>query len=187
MSTCSSKHPPPPQHTHTLARLLTHTHTRSLAHTHPNTHSHTLYIHTHTLSLASSHTLLLACSHTPQHKLTYIVHTHTHSLTRFLSHTLARLLTHTYIIYTHTFSLACSHTVLNQFVMKLDNRHDKSKKPGAGSTVKRTRVPGLPSTSHPPHNLPTWMIDPSYKIPAPPPGCIDDSVLDSHPSPSGRQ
>lgn len=33
-------------------------------------------------------------------------------------------------------------TVMNQFVQKLDSRYDKSKKPGTGTTVKRTRVAG---------------------------------------------
>jgi len=56
--------------------------------------------------------------------------------------------------------------VLNQFIFKLDNRYDKNKKPGTGSTVKRERVTGLPSTSQPPPSLPAWMIDPNYKLPA---------------------
>ena len=56
-------------------------------------------------------------------------------------------------------------SVLNQFVLKLDNRYEKNKKPGTGSTVKRERVAGLPSTSQPPPSLPTWMIDPNYKLP----------------------
>ena len=63
---------------------------------------------------------------------------------------------HTYI---HT------HTVLNQFVLKLDNRHDRSKKPGQTSTVKRERVAGHSSTSLPPPGLSSWMIDPNYKLP----------------------
>lgn len=56
------------------------------------------------------------------------------------------------------------YVVMNQFVMKLDNRCEKTKKSGAGSTVKRERHQGLPSTSSPPASLPSWMIDPSYKI-----------------------
>lgn len=54
--------------------------------------------------------------------------------------------------------------VVNQFIIKLDNRYEKTKKPGTGSTVKRERLPGLPSTSSPPTSLPSWMIDPSYKL-----------------------
>ena len=55
---------------------------------------------------------------------------------------------------------------MNQFIQKLDTRYEKSRKPGTGSTVKRERIGGLPSTSHPPPNLPSWMIDPTYKLPA---------------------
>ena len=51
-------------------------------------------------------------------------------------------------------------------MMKLDSRCERSKKPGQTSTVKRERVPGLPSTTTPPLGLPSWMIDPNYKMPA---------------------
>ena len=52
---------------------------------------------------------------------------------------------------------------MNQFIQKLDSRYEKTKKPGTGSTVKRERAQGLPSTSSPPASLPSWMVDPSYK------------------------
>ena len=69
------------------------------------------------------------------------------------------------IIITHEHTIASLTAVLNQFILKLDNRYDKNKKPGTGSTVKRERVTGLPSTSQPPPSLPAWMIDPNYKLP----------------------
>ncbi len=53
---------------------------------------------------------------------------------------------------------------MNQFILKLDSRYDKTKKPGSGSTVKRERAQGLPSTSTPPITLPSWMIEPGYKM-----------------------
>lgn len=70
---------------------------------------------------------------------------------------------------------------MNQFILKLDNRYEKTKKPGSGSTVKRERTPGLPSTSSPP-SLPIWMIEPSYKTTSPSTSittvCVRDSSLD---------
>jgi len=69
------------------------------------------------------------------------------------------------IIITHERTITSLTAVLNQFILKLDNRYDKNKKPGTGSTVKRERVTGLPSTSQPPPSLPAWMIDPNYKLP----------------------
>ena len=62
-----------------------------------------------------------------------------------------------------SYFMFCSISVMNQFVAKLDSRYEKTKKPGTGSTVKRERMPGLPSTSSPPICLPSWMVDPSYK------------------------
>ena len=53
--------------------------------------------------------------------------------------------------------------VMNQFIQKLDNRYNKTKKPGAGSTVKRERVGGTPSSTSPFVSLPPWMIDGNYK------------------------
>jgi len=64
-------------------------------------------------------------------------------------------------IYTNYFT-SCP-VVMNQFVVKLDSRYDKTKKPGAVSTVKRERVSGLSSTSSPPTSIPSWMVDPGYK------------------------
>ena len=79
---------------------------------------------------------------------------------------------------------------MNQFILKLDNRYDKTKKPGTGSTVKRERVPGLPSTSSPPSSLPSWMVDPSYKItPASSIAtvCVRESSLDpNHDTSNGK-
>lgn len=78
---------------------------------------------------------------------------------------------------------------MNQFIQKLDSRYEKSKKPGSGSTVKRERVSGLPSTSQPPPTLPSWMIDPSYKMPATTTVCISDptvSVDDQDPTAGKR-
>lgn len=78
---------------------------------------------------------------------------------------------------------------MNQFVMKLDNRYDKTKKSGAGSTVKRERSHGLPSTSSPPATLPSWMIDPSYKM-TPATSittvCVRESSLDPNQDNSGQ-
>ena len=80
--------------------------------------------------------------------------------------------------------------VMNQFVLKLDSRYEKTKKPGTGSTVKRERSQGLPSTSSPPSSLPSWMIDPSYNItPATSVAsiCIRESSLDpNHDSSNGK-
>ena len=59
--------------------------------------------------------------------------------------------------------LYCVGAVMNQFILKLDNRYEKTKKPGAGSTVKRERVAGEASTTSPLSSLPLWMIDANYK------------------------
>ena len=74
---------------------------------------------------------------------------------------------------------------MNQFIQKLDSRYEKARKPGTGSTVKRERINGLPSTSHPPPNLPAWMIDPSYKLPATTSVCISPSALEAQDPPTG--
>ena len=69
---------------------------------------------------------------------------------------------------------------------KLDNRYERSLKTAKSSTVKRDRVMGLTSTSQPPPNLPSWMIDPNYKIPAPVPTtpsvCMEPNVDPDNPS-----
>lgn len=72
--------------------------------------------------------------------------------------------------------------VINQFILKLDSRYEKTRKPGAGSTVKRERVAGTPSTTPPPISLSSWMIDPSYKISSTSDiatVCIRESSMDS--------
>ena len=75
--------------------------------------------------------------------------------------------------------------VMNQFIQKLDSRYEKARKPGTGSTVKRERVNGLPSTSNPPPNLPSWMIDPSYKMPATTSVCISPPSMEGQEPPTG--
>ena len=67
---------------------------------------------------------------------------------------------------------------MNQFIVKLDSRYEKTKKPGAGSTVKRERVAGLPSTSCPPATIPTWMVDASYKSSPSIAACMRESSLE---------
>jgi hypothetical protein len=74
---------------------------------------------------------------------------------------------------------------MNQFIQKLDNRYEKARKPGTGSTVKRERVNGLPSTSNPPPSLPSWMIDPSYKMQATTTVCISPPPMDGQDPPTG--
>ena len=53
--------------------------------------------------------------------------------------------------------------VLNQFLSKIDARLDRQRKPGGSTNIKRERVEGTPSSSHPPFNLPKWMISPAYQ------------------------
>jgi hypothetical protein len=52
---------------------------------------------------------------------------------------------------------------LNQFVAKIDARLDRQRKPGGSTNIKRERVESTPSSSHPPFNLPKWMISPAYQ------------------------
>ena len=77
-------------------------------------------------------------------------------------------------------------SVMNQFIQKLDSRYDKARKPGTGSTVKRERIDGLPSTSHPPPNLPSWMIDPAYKMPTSTSVCMSPPTLEPQEPPTGK-
>ena len=67
---------------------------------------------------------------------------------------------------------------MNQFIQKLDNRYEKARKPGTASTVKRDRLAGLPSSTPPPPNLPSWMIDPAYKMPATATVCVSPPAMD---------
>ena len=89
-----------------------------------------------------------------------------------------------------SYSLICTHIissfplpVLNQFMHKLDNRYERSLKTTKSSTIKRDRVMGLPSTSHPPLSLPSWMVDPNYKMPAPAPPTSTSVCMESSSDP----
>eukprot|EP00731_Ephydatia_muelleri_P012873 Em0007g183a len=73
---------------------------------------------------------------------------------------------------------------LNQFLMKLDARYERSKKPGTNSTIKRERIIGMHSTSRPPPALPSWMVNPDFKLP-PSSVCLDPSEGDDAASMSG--
>ena len=89
---------------------------------------------------------------------------------------------------TERYNLLCDHSffsVMNQFIQKLDSRYEKARKPGTGSTVKRERVNGLPSTSNPPPSLPSWMIDPSYKMQATTTVCISLPPMEGQDPPTG--
>ena len=94
-------------------------------------------------------------------------------------------------LFIYLFIYIIIYSVVNQFISKLDHRHEKTKKSTSASTVKRERVPGLPSTSSPPLSLPSWMIDPSYKathdVSSITTVCIRESSLDPTNDPAGER
>ena len=82
-----------------------------------------------------------------------------------------------YAFHSSLHTRANTRAVLNQFLMKLDARYERSKKPGTNSTIKRERIIGMHSTSRPPSALPSWMVNPDFKLP-PSSVCLDPSEGD---------